>query len=192
VLTLPLFIALYAARPARPVSGDQQRHLIDRLLAIATLVVGVLLPLVYVGFTADPAYALEHVPRHVHAAFLSSFDLAPEAPWFRPSWTATSLLLTTPLYVWLVRARSRAPVVSWSWAAIALVALATILTPSVGAPQFGYRLSLDAAPLLFLLLGWVFRTGISRAARGAIVVGVAINAYGMIAVGVLEPPFAAF
>jgi hypothetical protein len=190
LLALPLLAALYAARPRRHRDGGSVDR--PRLVALAPLAVGVLLPLVYVGFSVGGPYDPQHVPQHLHAALLRSMDLASEAPWFRPSWIATSLLLTTPLYLWLGAARSRAPVVLWSWVAVALILGLSVLTPTVGGPQFGYRLSLDAAPLLFLLLGWVFRDGMSVTARAAVVLGVAVNTYGMVAIGVLDPPFAAW
>lgn len=188
VLAVPLFVALYAVRPPSGALSGSDR--LDRALAPLAVLVGAALPLVYVGFELGGPLSAANIPDHLHAALLRSFDLAADGPWFRPNWTGMSLLLTSPFYLWLAAARSRAPVVLWSWVGIALIVVLTVLTPAVGAPQVGYRPSLDAAPLLFLLLGWVFRDGIPVAARATIVLAVAVNTYAMLAVGVLDPPFA--
>jgi len=72
--------------------------------------------------------------------------------------------------------------------AIALVPI--VAHGNVGFTQFGYRFSLDVAPLLWLLLGWAFRAGMPLEARLAALIGVAVNAYGIYAVTVLD--FASF
>lgn len=202
-LAFPLLLALYAARPEGLAGGDTEaatrespgpaQPVPGRSLLLAALIgTGLLLPLVVLGYDSPGPLDLDNAPRQVHAALLRSFDLVPGAPWFRPNWTAASLLLTTPLYLWLAQARSAAPAVRWGWVAAGLIVALLLLNGSVGAPQFGYRNSLDVAPLLFLLLGWVFRDGLPRAARLAIVIGVAVSTYGMVAVGILQPPFAEF
>ncbi len=193
-LVVPLVLALYAARPrepraadeAAPDPADERRRWV---FSAGPVVAGVVMPVLLLG-TSPEIYGLENIPRQIHTALLRPFDVVAEAPWLKPSWVGLSLLLTTPLYVWLLRARSSATAVAWGWASVALIALPTVLATSVGAPQFGYRPSLDAVPVLFLLLAFLFRAGVSRGARLAIVASVAVNAYGMLVVGILEPPFA--
>jgi hypothetical protein len=111
--------------------------------------------------------------------FLRGFDYVDDFPWFRPNWTGTSLLLTAPILLWLVRVRSRAPLVGWLWLSVALVLVPIVTHGNVGFAQWSYRFVLDVAPLLFLMLGLLFRERISSMAKAAIVIGVLANAYGV-------------
>jgi hypothetical protein len=139
------------------------------------------------GIPEDPFFgagvlSLDYVPRHFYAAFLRSFDFVDQFPWFRPNWMGVSLLITTPVFLWLVRARSRSALVIVGWIAVVLALLPIVTHGTVGQAQFGYRFSLDVAPILWLMLGLVFAGGISRAARAAIVIGVAVHVYGLWAI----------
>jgi hypothetical protein len=138
----------------------------------------------------EPWYAqglncLCYIPRNLHAMFIRGFDLVDQFPWFRPNWTATSLLLTTPIFLWLVKARAWVPLVVVGWLAVLLGIFPDITHGGVGWTQFGYRRILDVAPILWLLLGWVFRNGMSVEAKAAVVIGVLVNAYGIWAITVL-------
>lgn len=211
-LTLPLYLALYLGLPFPPRAALPSG---ERLRAAGLLLVGLAVPAALValynlarfgsifdfgyehivGVLDEPWYAegilsLSYVPRHLHAIFVRGFDFVDAFPWFRPNWTATSLLLTTPLYLWLVKARSREPIVAWGWLAVALALVPILTHGNVGFTQFGYRFSLDVAPILWLLLGWTFRAGTPVEARAAAVLGVLVNAYGIWAITGLD--FVAF
>jgi hypothetical protein len=211
-LTLPLYLALYLGLPfawRRPVVDR------DRLRACGLVLAGVAVPAVLValynvarfgspfdfgyerivGVMEEPWYqkgilSIEYIPRHLHAMFVRGFDYVDEFPWFRVNWTATSLVITTPLLLWLARARSREPLVAFAWLAVAIALVPIVTHGNVGFTQFGYRFSLDVAPLLWLLLGWAFRAGMPLEAKVAALIGVAVNAYGIYAVTVLG--FASF
>lgn len=203
-LTLPLYLALYGGLSFPPLR-EQLR--LERLLPAGRFLVGLAIPvtllalynLVRFGDPTDFGYAripgvleepwysagilsLEYIPRHLHAMFIRGFDFVEEPPWFRPNWTSTSLLLTTPLYLWLVKARSRRPLIAYGWLAVLLALVPIVTHGAVGFSQFGYRFSLDVAPILWLMLGWVFRDGLSKEALAALAIGIAVNAYGVWAV----------
>jgi len=127
-----------------------------------------------------------YIPRNLHAMFIRGFDYVDQFPWFRPNWTGMSLLLTTPILLWLVKARQWTTLVVVGWIAAILGILPDVTHGGVGWAQFGYRRILDVAPILFLMLGGVFRKGMSLEARAAVVVGVAVNAYGIWAITVLQ------
>jgi hypothetical protein len=74
--------------------------------------------------------------------------------------------------------------VAYGWIAVALALIPDITHGSVGFAQFGYRFILDVQPILWLLLGTVFRRGMSIEAKAAVVLGVVVNAYGTWAVTV--------
>lgn len=205
-LTLPLFVALYGDLRFPPRRPDRAR-----LVAVGKLLAGLAIPAALVGaynlvrlgnpldfgYDQIPGVGSEpwfesgllspsYIPRHLHTMFLRSFDFVEEFPWFRPNWNGTSLLLTTPILLWLVKARSRAPLIVYGWIAVAFGLLPNLMHGSWGFTQFGYRFILDVAPILWLMLGWVFAKGISKEARFAVAFGVLVNAYGIWAITVAD------
>lgn len=140
------------------------------------------------GVSTEPWYSegvlsLSYIPRHIHAMFIRGFDLVDfQFPWFRPNWTALSLVISTPVFLWLVKARSRSSLVAFGWLGIALALIPIITHGTVGQTQFGYRFSQDIAPILWLLLGYVFHQRMPIEAKAAVVIGVLVNAYGIWAI----------
>jgi hypothetical protein len=143
------------------------------------------------GVLTEPIFtqginSITYIPRHIHAMFIRGFDYVDQFPYFRPNWTSLSLLIQTPIFLWLVRARSRDTIIAFAWLAVALALIPIITHGGVGFTQFGYRRSLDFAPVLWLMLGWVFRERMPVEAKAAIVLGVIVNAYGMYAILVMN------
>ena len=126
-------------------------------------------------------FALEYLPRGLHTMLLRSFDLVADPPWFRPNWTGTSILLTMPALLWLWRARDRAFLVPWL--TVGLVLVPDLLHGVSGFAQFGYRFICDVLPILWWLLAWVVvRHGLTLGLRLALVAGIVVNVYGLVAV----------
>jgi hypothetical protein len=141
------------------------------------------------GVLEEPWYAqgilsVEYIPRHLHLIFMRGFDYVDAFPWFRPNWSGASLVLTTPILLWLVKARSATPLIAYGWIAVALGLLPDLLHGAPGFAQFGYRFILDVLPIMLLMLGWIFRDRIGLEARIAIAIGIVVNAYGVWAVTV--------
>ncbi|HET7026481.1 MAG TPA: hypothetical protein VFI28_02190 [Candidatus Limnocylindrales bacterium] len=142
------------------------------------------------GVLDDPIYrdhgilSLWYIPRNLYAIFFRSWNFVDEPPFLQPSWWGLSIFLTTPLFLWLFRARLRDPRVAYSLVGIALVAVPIVTHGNVGITQFGYRFSLDFQPLLFVILATVFERGISRLAIAATVASVLICAYAIWAIGI--------
>ncbi len=142
------------------------------------------------GVLNDPIYAkhgilsIDYIPRHIYAIFLRSFNFVDDPPFLEPSWYGLSLFLTTPLLLWLARARWRDPRVAWAVIGIVLALIPIVTHGNVGLTQFGYRFSLDVQPLLFVILATVFERGMSRWAWAASFASVAICAYGIWAIGI--------
>ena len=142
------------------------------------------------GVLEDPIYekfgifAIEYIPRHLHAIFLRSWNFVDEPPFFQPSWWGLGLFLTTPVLIWLVRARLQDPRVLASAVATALVAIPIVTHGNVGIAQFGYRFSLDAQVFLFVALATVFERGMSRLAWLAAIASIAICAYAIWAISI--------
>ncbi len=140
------------------------------------------------GVLEDPIYekygifAIEYIPRHLHAIFLRSWNFVDDPPFFQPSWWGLGLFLTTPVLVWLVRARLQDPRVLGSAIATALVAIPIVTHGNVGLAQFGYRFSLDVQVFLFIILATVFERGMSRLAWLASIASIGICAYAIWAI----------
>lgn len=206
-LTLPLYLALFMglAFPPwlrRPTPVD--------LRAGALVLAGIAIPAALVaaynlarfgspfefgygmipGVLEEPWYAqgilsVDYIPRHLHLIFMRGFDFVDAFPWFRPNWSGASLVLTMPILLWLVKARSSTPLVAYGWVAVGLGLIPDLLHGAPGFAQFGYRFILDVLPIMLLMLGWVFRDRISIEARIAIAIGILVNAYGVWAVTVV-------
>jgi hypothetical protein len=207
-LSLPLYLALYLRLPFPPGLRGLER---EDIRAGLTLLAGVAVPALLVaaynlarfgspfefgyelipGVLDEPWYAqgllsIEYIPRHLHVMFVRGFDFVDAFPWFRPNWSGASLLLTTPILLWLVKARSRVPLIAYGWIAVVLCLIPDVLHGAPGFAQLGYRFILDVLPIMLLMLAWVFRDGISVEARAAILIGIAVNAYGVWAVTVVD------
>ena len=211
-LTMPLYLALYGRWPVAWPPKLSAKSVLPFIPFFAGFAIPVLVTMAYnVARFGDPAefgynlvlnsegqsvlteswYAnginsLSYIPRNLNVMFLKTFDFVEEFPWFRPNWIGTSLILTTPILLWLYRAHGRNRLLIYGWISI-VTGLALVITHGgIGWTQFGYRRILDVAPILWPMLGWVFRRGISIEARAAIVIGIIVNAYGIWAIEVLH------
>jgi hypothetical protein len=128
--------------------------------------------------------SISYIPRHLKVIFLDGFQIVGEAPFFRPSLSGASLVLTAPFLFLALLARGR--LVPWLWLGVLLVMLPDLMWGSWGFAQFGYRRILDAMPLLLLLLGLAYRHQADWLLRATVIVGVAVHAYGIWAINVLE------
>jgi hypothetical protein len=205
-LSAPLFVAILLRLGWPPRLPPLERT----IRTVAPFVVGLAIPLAiyalynvvrwgspfdegYVripGVLDDPIYrdhgilSLWYIPRNLYAIFFRSWNFVDEAPFLQPSWWGLSIFLTTPLFLWLFRARLRDPRVAYSLGGIALVAVPIVTHGNVGITQFGYRFSLDFQPLLFVILATVFERGISRLAIAATIASVLICGYAIWAIGI--------
>ncbi len=142
------------------------------------------------GVLEDPIYAKHgilspwYIPRNLHAILFRSWNYVDDAPWLQPSWWGLGIFLTTPLYLWLLKARLRTPTVAWAVLATAIVSIPIITHGNVGISQFGYRFSLDFQPLLFVILATVIVRGWSRLATVAAVASIVICGYAVWAISI--------
>lgn len=142
------------------------------------------------GVLEDPIYAKHgilspwYIPRNLFAILFRSWNYVDDAPWLQPSWWGLGIFLATPLYLWLFRARLRAPMVAWAVLATAIVSLPIITHGNVGITQFGYRFSLDFQLLLFVILATVVARGWSRLAAAAAVASILFCGYAVWAISI--------
>jgi hypothetical protein len=141
------------------------------------------------GVLQDPIYEhgildVAYIPRNLYAMLFRSWNYVDDPPYLQPSWFGLSLPLTTPLFLWLARARLRDPRVLVSLAGVGLVAIPIVTHGNIGISQFGYRFSLDFQPLLFVVLATVFERGMSRLAMVAAALSIAFCAYAIWAISI--------
>ena len=142
------------------------------------------------GVLEDPIYAKHgilspwYIPRNVFAILFRSWNYVDDAPWLQPSWWGLGIFLTTPLYLWLLKARPRTPMVAWALLATAIVSIPIITHGNVGITQFGYRFSLDFQLLLFVILATVVARGWTRLMAAAAVASIIICAYAVWAISI--------
>ncbi|MDQ7841875.1 MAG: hypothetical protein RDU83_12765 [bacterium] len=201
VLTLPFF--LVATRASWWPGGLRDWRRIDLSYLIrltAPIAAAVLLNSAYnylrFGTVADVASAVRpgvldepwfsrglfhpsYIPRHLHTMFLYRPVFVPHPPFALVPWTGLAIWVTTPAFVYALRAPLRAETLS-AWISIALVSLVVMSFGSTGISQFGYRFATDFYPLLFVLTVWGMRGRPSLLAKVLIVAGVIVNCWGVI------------
>ena len=207
VFALPLVVALYVRLPTRI-----RRPSAAQLYCVAEIGMGLAVPALFIAVynfarfrspfefgyglitsrdghsvleEADYAQgivSISYVPRGLYAMLLKPWDIVGEFPWLHPTWAGQAVTFTTPLLGWLARARFRDPLVAYALVSAALILLVDLVHGGTGYAQFGYRFIVDALPVLWLVLGTVFRDGIGRWARVAAALGIAAFAYGMTAI----------
>ena len=203
-LALPAFAALYAWRPDDGWRLRREHMLL--LIGIGVVAVGLgaynvarfgspidfgyaHIPSGETGLITDEPWfseglmSLSYIPRHLKVIFLDGFAIVDEAPFFLPSYSGASLVLTAPFLFLSVLARGR--MVPWLWLGVALVMLPDLMWGSWGFAQFGYRRILDAMPLLLLLLGLAYRERADWVLMVAVAAGIIVHAYGIWVINVL-------
>jgi hypothetical protein len=122
--------------------------------------------------------SLTYIPRSIGVMLFAGPAILTGAPWFRPDWSGLSIAFTAPMFLlalpaWRIRL-----------GAIALGTAALVMLPNWahgnwGFYQFGYRYLMDAMPALLVALALLYRHRIGAALAGAVLLGAAVNAYGL-------------
>lgn len=129
----------------------------------------------------------QYLSRNLACALTLLPKLLPRSPYIQVSYHGLSLLLTTPILLYLLwpapdagrRALRRA-----LWVAIVPIALLGLLYQNDGYIQFGFRFSLDYMLLLLLLVALGNQAAIpTRTFRALALCGVVVNLFGAITFG---------
>lgn len=98
-------------------------------------------------------FSITSVPRNVYAMLFKAPGFSEHPPYLTiPRLGGLSILLTTPLFLWAVKARTCSYWTLGAWAAIALVLVPILLHGDVGGYQYGYRYAQDIYPFILMLL----------------------------------------
>jgi len=206
LLVWPLLYGLARAGAALPDAGARRRHLWRWALASGVplvLVCGGLAAYNQARFGSplDFGYLAQNVapsvkadllghgqfhPRFVPRNLWTMLGMMPDYDYSRglpvPSSHGLSLILTTPAVLLALRAwrRRSEPAVGGAWLALGLVLVPLLTYYNTGWAQFGYRFSLDFMVPLTVLIAAAVGTRVTRSAAGLILMGLAVNAWGVL------------
>ena len=125
-------------------------------------------------------FSIANVPHKLYALFLSGPVEVGEFPWIRSRHLGgLSIVLTTPLFLWALKARRPDWFNLGAWAAVLLTLIPTLTHADPGGAQFGFRYAQDFYPFLFLLTVRGLGGRISFEAWVAIAIGALVNLWGM-------------
>ncbi len=125
-------------------------------------------------------FSVVNIPRKLYAMFLSAPVQVGEFPWIQSRHLGgLSILLTTPLFLWAIRARRPDWFGLGAWASVGLILVPILMHADPGGAQFGFRYAQDLYPFLFLLMVRGLRGRVSFEAWVAIAIGAVVNIWGM-------------
>jgi hypothetical protein len=129
---------------------------------------------------AHGVFNLVNIPRMLYAMFLTTPQQVGDFPWVQSYHLGgLSILLTTPLFLWAIKARRPDRFGVGAWLSVVLTLLPILLHFDPGGAQFGFRYAQDLYPILFLLTIRGLSGRISFEAWVAIAVGGLVNLWGM-------------
>jgi hypothetical protein len=125
-------------------------------------------------------FSVVNIPRTLYALLLSGPVQVGDFPWIQSrELGGLSIVLTTPLFLWAIKARRPDWFTVGCWLAVVLVLGPILLHADTGGAQFGFRYAQDVYPFLLLLTVRGLGGRISFEAWVAIVIGFAVNLWGM-------------
>lgn len=99
------------------------------------------------------------------------------APFIKANYWGMSIFLTSPIFLWCFKANLKEKLVKPALLTTLLLLIFILGYFGIGANQFGYRYALDFYPFLFLILCFVFKSGMGKIAKGVTAVSFIFNFY---------------
>jgi len=125
-------------------------------------------------------FNLQYLTRHLKIIFLKMPLFSRWPPYLKPSYEGLALWLTTPAFIFSLKAKLREKIVWASWLVIFLIALPNLTHSTVGFSQFGYRFAMDFTPFLILLTALGIKEKIRWYHQTLIIISILINFWGVI------------
>jgi hypothetical protein len=130
-------------------------------------------------------FDLSYIPKHLYVFFLKTPVLTDHPPYVVPSMAGLSILITTPAFLYCIRAGANRLAIA-CWSAIVPIVLLDFIHGGTGWVQFGYRFGMDFYPFLLVLTALGMRSGLGKAGeltrwqRLLIVISVLVNLWGVL------------
>jgi hypothetical protein len=96
-------------------------------------------------------FSLSYIPRHLKVIFGALPKFLPQVPYVMPSWRGLAIWITTPAFIYALKAPLKDLGVQMAWLASMAIMLVDFAHGTTGFAQFGYRFAVDVYPFLFLL-----------------------------------------
>ncbi len=125
--------------------------------------------------------SISYIPRHIDALFFRVPKLSEQAPYFIPSLYATAIWFTSPLLIYIFKAKKSLLMISCTLAIISAL-LVVIQWAGVGFSQFGYRFAQDFMPFLLILVAIGLGKKPSKIAYILLILSIIINFWGTITI----------
>jgi|GEM_PF-1693260 len=142
------------------------------------------LPAVYDRALQHGLFGFYWLPRNLYAFFLAPPQFLNKTPYILFNAHGMSLFLTTPLFLYLLFARSRGqrPLFAALWLSALFVLLPSLFYQNTGWVTFGNRFSVDYSVFLVVLLA-ISSIQIKRMFLVLLVWGIVVNAFGALVFG---------
>lgn len=125
-------------------------------------------------------FDITYIPRHLNMIFLKFPAILETYPYIVPNWNGLAIWITTPAFIYALRAGIRNKLSLGCWVSIVLIALVNFSHGSWGFTQFGYRFAVDFYPFLFLLTIKGIGDEIKWHHKLLILIGIAVNLWGVL------------
>ena len=127
--------------------------------------------------------AIENIGRQLYALLMSMPKQIDSFPFIQPrKLGGLSIFLTTPAFLWALRAHRPSWFMVGAWVSILGIATPIILHGDPGGAEFGYRYAIDFYPFLFLLMIHGMRGRMNAERWAAMALCFIVNIWGMYAV----------
>ena len=125
-------------------------------------------------------FSVVSIPRKLYALLLTVPVEKDTWPFLQPrNLGGLSIFLTTPLFLWAMRARGLSWFLVGAWLSTFLCLIPILLHADPGGAQFGFRYAQDLYPFLLILMVRGLKDEITFETWVAIVIGFAVNIWGM-------------
>ncbi len=126
-------------------------------------------------------FHFSYISKGLKTAFLMGPKFLDHFPYLQPSWAGMAIWMTTPAFVFALKAPFKQTAVKLSWLSILLIFLVVAMHGSTGFAQFGYRFAVDFYPfLIFLTIKGVARTKLKPIHWALLFLGILVNLWGVI------------
>lgn len=142
-----------------------------------TLIPGVLTEPWFAKGIIHPSYIFNNL----RVTFLAMPKILPSLPYLQPSWAGLAIWITTPAFIYALRAGLRETATKLSWLTVIVIFLFALMHGSSGFAQFGYRFAVDFYPfLIYLTILGVAKTGLRWHHWGLLIIGIIVNLWGVL------------
>jgi hypothetical protein len=122
-----------------------------------------------------------YIPNNLRTIFWSFPKILKNFPYLEPSWNGLAIWITTPAFIYSLKASIKESVVKISWLTILLISLVVFSHGGNGFAQFGYRFAVDFYPILiFLTIKGVAKKGLKWHHWFLLVICILVNLWGVL------------